>query len=84
MPDLPAVVRVARLTSLSCRATTTMQSARDAGLAGIMVVSTALLCAGVGLGLGALVGAAMPVAIVGLFIGFGLGFRLVYARFKDL
>lgn len=61
-----------------------MQSARDAGLAGIMVVSTALLCGGVGLGLGALVGAAMPVGIAGLFIGFGLGFRLVYARFKDL
>jgi hypothetical protein len=61
-----------------------MQSARDAGLAGIMVVSTALLCAAVGLGIGALLGAAMPVAVVGLFVGFGLGFRLVYARFKNV
>jgi hypothetical protein len=61
-----------------------MHSTRDAGIAGIMIVSTALLCAGVGLGLGALVGAAMPLAVVGVFIGFGLGFKLVYARFKDL
>jgi hypothetical protein len=61
-----------------------MHSTRDAGIAGIMIVSTALACAAVGLGLGALVSAAMPLAIVGVFIGFGLGFRLVYARFKDL
>ena len=61
-----------------------MHSTRDAGMAGIMIVSTALLCAAAGLGIGALFGAAMPLAIVGVFIGFGLGFRLVYARFKDL
>ena len=61
-----------------------MHSTRDAGLAGLMIVTTALLCAGVGLGIGALFGAAMPLAIVGVFIGFGLGFRLVYARFKDI
>jgi hypothetical protein len=61
-----------------------MHSTRDAGMAGIMIVSTALLCAGIGAGLGALVGAVMPLAIVGVFIGFGLGFWLVYARFKDV
>jgi hypothetical protein len=61
-----------------------MHSTRDAGMAGFMIVSTALLCAGIGLGIGALFGAAMPLAIVGVFIGFGLGFRLVYARFKDV
>ena len=61
-----------------------MHSTRDAGIAGIMIVSTALLCAAVGLGIGAVVGAAMPLAIVGVFIGFGLVFKLVYARFKDL
>jgi hypothetical protein len=61
-----------------------MHSTRDAGIAGIMIVSTALLCAAVGLGIGAVVGAAMPLAIVGVFVGFGLGFKLVYARFKDL
>jgi hypothetical protein len=61
-----------------------MHSTRDAGIAGIMIVSTALLCAAVGLGIGAVAGAAMPLAIVGVFIGFGLGFKLVYTRFKDL
>jgi hypothetical protein len=61
-----------------------MHSTRDAGIAGIMIVSTALLCAAIGLGLGALIDAAMPLAVVGVFIGFGVGFKLVYARFKDL
>jgi hypothetical protein len=61
-----------------------MHSTRDAGIAGIMIVSSALFCAAIGLGLGALIGAAMPLAVVGVFIGFGLGFKLVYARFKDL
>jgi hypothetical protein len=61
-----------------------MNSTRDAGIAGFLLVSTALFCAGIGLGIGALVGAAMPLAVVGVFIGFGLGFRLVYSRFKDI
>jgi hypothetical protein len=78
------VGRVARLTSRSCRPTTTMHSTRDAGIAGFLLLSTALLCGAIGLGIGALVGAAMPLAVVGVFIGFGLGFRLVYARYRDL
>jgi len=61
-----------------------MHSTRDAGLAGLMIVSTAVLCAGIGGGLGALIGAPMPLAVVGVFVGFGLGFRLVYARFKNV
>ena len=61
-----------------------MHSTRDAGIAGFMIVSTAVLCGGIGAGLGALAGAVMPLAIVGVFIGFGLGFRLVYARFRDI
>jgi len=61
-----------------------MHSTRDAGLAGLMIVSAAVLCAGAGLGIGALVGAPFALAVVGVFIGFGLGFRLVYARFKDV
>jgi hypothetical protein len=61
-----------------------MHSTRDAGLAGLMIVSTAVLCGGIGAGLGALIGALMPLAIVGVFIGFGLGFRLVYTRYRDL
>jgi hypothetical protein len=61
-----------------------MHSTRDAGLAGLMIVSSAVLCAGIGLGLGALIGVPMPLAVVGVFVGFGLGFRLVYARYRDL
>jgi hypothetical protein len=61
-----------------------MHSTRDAAAAGFMLVTTALLCAGVGAGVGALVGAPLALAIVGVFVGFGLGFRIVYARFKDL
>ena len=78
------VGRVARLTSLSCRAITTMHSTRDAGVAGFMIVSTVVLCAAAGAGIGSLVGAPLALAIVGVFVGFGLGFRLVYSRFKDI
>ena len=68
----------------SCRAITTMHSTRDAGLAGFMIVSTAVLCAAVGAGIGALVGTPLALAVVGVFVGFGLGFRLVYTRFRDV
>src|SRR2546423_2540594 len=68
----------------SCRAITTMHSTRDAGLAGFMIVSTAVLCAAAGAGIGALVGAPLALAVVGVFVGFGLGFRLVYTRFRDV
>jgi hypothetical protein len=61
-----------------------MHSTRDAGVAGFMIVTTALLCAGVGAGVGVLVGAPLALAVIGVFVGFGLGFRLVYARFKDV
>jgi hypothetical protein len=61
-----------------------MHSTRDAGLAGLMIVSTAVICAGAGAAIGALVGALLPLAVVGVFVGFGLGFKLVYARFKDV
>jgi hypothetical protein len=83
--DCEVVVgRVARLTSLSCRAITTMHSTRDAGLAGFMIVSSVILCAGIGAGLGALVGAPGPLAVIGVFGGFGVGLRLVYARYRDI
>jgi hypothetical protein len=61
-----------------------MHSTRDAGLAGFMIVSAAVVCAAIGTGLGALVGAPLALGVIGVFIGFGLGFRLVYARFKDI
>jgi hypothetical protein len=57
---------------------------RDAALAGFMLVVTALLCAGAGAGIGALLGAPALLGILGLFVGFGLGFALVYQRFRDI
>jgi hypothetical protein len=61
-----------------------MHSTRDAGLAGLMIVSSIILCAGIGVGLGMLVGAPGPLAVIGVFAGFGLGLWVVYARFRDL
>lgn len=57
---------------------------RDAALAGFLLVVTAVLCGGIGLGVGLAVGAAALLGILGLFVGFGLGFFLVYTRFKDI
>ena len=60
------------------------ERSRDAALAGFMLIVTAVLTAGVGLGLGELVGAPALLGILGLFIGFGAGFALVYTRFRDI
>lgn len=49
-----------------------------------MLVVTIVLCAAVGLGLGALVGSAASGAIAGGAFGIGLGFWLVYSRFRDI
>jgi len=57
---------------------------RDAALAGFMLVVTALLCAGVGVAIGAALGVPALFGILGLFVGFGVGFRLVYKRFRDI
>jgi hypothetical protein len=57
---------------------------RDAALAGFLLLVTAVLIGGVGLGLGLAVGAPALLGILGLFIGFGVGFALVYTRFKDI
>ena len=48
------------------------------------MIATILACAGVGLGIGALVGAPAALAIAGGFVGVGGGFWVVYSRFKDL
>ncbi len=53
-------------------------------VAGSLLLGATLLCAAVGLGVGALAGAPAPLGIVGLFIGFAVGIRLVIARFRDL
>jgi hypothetical protein len=57
---------------------------RDAAGAGALLIGTILACAGVGLGVGALIGAPAALGIVGGFAGVGVGFSLVYRRFKDL
>jgi hypothetical protein len=57
---------------------------RDAALAGFMLLTTALACAGIGVGIGAALGVPALLGILGLFVGFGLGFALVYKRFKDI
>lgn len=53
-------------------------------VAGSLLVSTILLCAAVGLGLGALVGVAVVGLFAGIFVGFPLGVVVVRARFRDL
>ena len=59
--------------------------ARPSGAtAGFLLLSTVLLCAGVGAGLGALVGAVTPLVILGTFAGFGAGFAIVYSRYRTL
>jgi hypothetical protein len=52
--------------------------------AGSLLIGTVVFCAGLGLGIGALIGAAAPLAVAGAFVGFGLGMWLVYRRFRDL
>jgi hypothetical protein len=59
------------------------QGAGPAG-AGALLIGTILTCAGVGLGIGALVGAPAVLALAGGFIGVGLGFRIVYDRYRDI
>jgi hypothetical protein len=52
--------------------------------AGMVIVSSIVLCAGTGFGLGALIGAPVALGLVGLFAGGGVGIALVIQRFKDL
>ncbi len=58
--------------------------AREAAGAGALLIGTILACAGIGLGIGALIGAPAALGIAGVFIGVGVGFGLVHSRFKDL
>ena len=52
--------------------------------AGVTLVATIVLCAGVGLAIGALVGLPVPFALAGFFAGLAVGLALVYSRFKDI
>ena len=53
-------------------------------VAGTMLVSTIILCALVGYGIGALVGAPVALGLLGLFVGPVAGIALVRSRFRDL
>ena len=55
-----------------------------AGLAGLMLVVTIALSAGIGFAAGSLVGLAVPLGLAGVFVGLIAGFALVYTRFKHL
>jgi hypothetical protein len=52
--------------------------------AGALLVGTIVFCAGIGLGLGALVGVPAVLAIAGGAVGVVGGLRVVYGRFKDI
>ncbi len=50
-----------------------------------MLLTTIVVCAGVGYGVGALAGGSPALfAVVGGGIGLAAGFALVYARFKNI
>ncbi len=52
--------------------------------AGGLLLGAILVCAAVGLGIGALLGVPALLALAGGFVGVGVGFWIVYSRFKDL
>ena len=66
------------------RQSTVPEPSRNAAAAGIMLLLTIVLCAGVGAGVGAAVGEPGLVAAGGGFVGIFLGFALVYARYKQI
>ena len=57
---------------------------RRAANAGYLLISPAILGAGIGLGIGALLGVPGLMAVLGVFVGLVAGFFLVHARFRDL
>jgi hypothetical protein len=62
-----------------------MQSpAKGTAGAGALLIGAILACAGLGLGLGAIVGAEAPLAIAGGAVGVFVGFWVVYRRFRDI
>ncbi|MBA2793762.1 MAG: hypothetical protein H0U32_07240 [Thermoleophilaceae bacterium] len=61
-----------------------MKPSRNAAAAGMMLILTIVIFAGVGAGLGALFGAPGLTAVAGGFVGIVAGFALVYTRFKDI
>ena len=56
----------------------------DPAAAGITLVATVVVCAGIGLAIGFLVDAPALLGIASVFVGFAIGFRLVYSRYRDI
>jgi hypothetical protein len=52
--------------------------------AGALLIGTILACAGIGLGLGAIVGAPVAFALAGGGVGVAGGFWVVYRTFKEI
>lgn len=52
--------------------------------AGMMLLVTIVVCAGVGFGVGEALGSSALGAVAGGFIGLMAGFALVYTRFKNI
>jgi hypothetical protein len=59
-------------------------SGRDVAGAGALMLSVNLMCAAVGVGIGALIGAPVALGLIGFLIGFLMGIRVVARRFHDL
>ena len=58
---------------------------RNAGRTpGTLLISPAILCGAIGLGIGSLLGVPALLTILGVFAGLIGGFFLVHARFRDL
>jgi hypothetical protein len=57
---------------------------RDVAGAGALLLSVNAMCAGVGVGLGALVGAIVPLGLLGFAVGFFLGIYVVAKRFHEI
>jgi hypothetical protein len=57
---------------------------RDVAGAGALLLSVNAMCAGVGVGLGALVGAIVPLGLLGFAVGFSLGIYVVAKRFHEI
>jgi hypothetical protein len=59
-------------------------SGRDVAGAGALMLSVNLMCAAVGVGIGALIGAPVALGLAGFLIGFLMGIGVVVRRFHDL
>ena len=60
----------------------TQRPRSDPAVAGLTLVSTILLCAGMGVGIGLLVGVPVLLAAIGVLVGAVAGVALVITRYR--